>query len=217
MRFIQSSAELTELILEAGFMPLFPCGIPGFSVFEYTVENFEDFFAEDAGWDWRDILARHDELAYGKFFNGKAGVISAEWFPFFANTRRKGMSYEEAFQTGQLKQSACSVLKLYEKQTVLPRWEIFSRAGIRRSENLITDLEMRTYLITCGFERKRNKRGEEYGWPASLYCIPEDKFGEETIVSRYHESPDDSLWELVCQCRRFTHFENENVICRLLK
>ena len=217
MRSIYSANELTDLILEAGFMPLFPCGIPGFSVFEYTAESFEDFFAEDAGWDWRDILARHDALAYGKFFNGKAGVISAEWFPFFANIRRNGKPFEEAFHDGQLKQSAYTVLKLYEKQTVLPRWEIFNRAGIRRSESLITDLEMRTYLITCGFERKRNKRGEEYGWPASLYCIPEDKFGEETIVSRYHESPDDSLWELVRQCRRFTHFDDDEGICRLLK
>ena len=41
-------------------------------------------------WEWRKIIAAGDDIAYGKFFDNKAGFISKEWFPAFANYRRDG-------------------------------------------------------------------------------------------------------------------------------
>lgn len=45
-------------------------------------------------WMWREIIARSGEIAYGKFFDKKAGFISIDWLPIFANYRRDGYDFE---------------------------------------------------------------------------------------------------------------------------
>jgi hypothetical protein len=44
---------------------------------------------------WREIIARTEEVAYGKYFGGKSGFVSKEWFPVFANYRRDGYDFRE--------------------------------------------------------------------------------------------------------------------------
>ena len=63
--------------------------IPGFSLEERTETQFwwSGNLAVDS-WEWRTLIARSGEIAYGKFFEKKAGFISKEWLPFFANYRR---------------------------------------------------------------------------------------------------------------------------------
>ena len=45
-------------------------------------------------WEWREIIARSGKVAYGKFFDKKAGFISKQWFPYFANFRRDGYDFD---------------------------------------------------------------------------------------------------------------------------
>ena len=83
---IHSAEELLKVINKAGFLPLFSNDVPGFSV-----ENMTDPTCWWCGdpkidpWEWRAILARTGEVAYGKFFRNKAGYVSKKWFPDFAN------------------------------------------------------------------------------------------------------------------------------------
>ena len=44
--------------------------------------------------------ARSGKVAYGKFFNKKAGFISLEWFPWFANFRRDGYDFDARWEDG---------------------------------------------------------------------------------------------------------------------
>ena len=73
---VQSWEELTDLIDQLGFLPLFRNAVDGFSVEEHTASL--GWWCGDAAqdpWEWRRFLARSGRVAYGKFFGKKAGFI----------------------------------------------------------------------------------------------------------------------------------------------
>lgn len=85
---IHTVDEAVEYINKVGFLPLFKNEIPGFSLEERTAPEY--WWSGDAKsdpWEWREIIARSGKVAYGKFFDKKAGFISKQWFPYFANRR----------------------------------------------------------------------------------------------------------------------------------
>ena len=81
---IHTVEEAIEYIEKIGFLPLFKNEIPGFSLEERTAPTFwwSDDYEHDP-WKWREEIARKGDIAYGKFFNKKAGFISKKWFPYF--------------------------------------------------------------------------------------------------------------------------------------
>ena len=88
---IRSWRELINWINEVGFLPLFANEVPGFSAEEHVSPLFWwTGDPEQDPWVWREIIPSTGEVAYGKFFGGRAGFISREWFPRFANARRDG-------------------------------------------------------------------------------------------------------------------------------
>ena len=92
---LRSANALERLIQEVGFLPLFSNEIPGFSVEEHTAaEAWWTGDPETDPWEWRIQLASRPGLAYGKFFDRKAGYLSADWFPDFANYRRSGYDFD---------------------------------------------------------------------------------------------------------------------------
>ncbi len=40
--------------------------------------------------------------------------------------------------------------------------------------------------------RKLNRRGEEYGWPVSVYSTPECLWGYDVVSAAYKEEPEES-------------------------
>ena len=76
---------------------------------------------------------------------------------------------------------------------------------------------MHTYLVIREFRRKKNKKGEEYGMAASVYCRPEQLWGREAIVSAYDEDPKVSGERIFAQLKK--HFPNatEEQMRRILK
>ena len=92
---IHTVDEAIEYINKVGFLPLFKNDIPGFSLEERTVPEL--WWSEDPArdpWEWREIIARRGDVAYGKFFDKKAGFISREWLPYFLNFRRDGYDFD---------------------------------------------------------------------------------------------------------------------------
>ena len=86
---IRTWQELINYVNEVGFLPLFKNGISGFSAEEHVSDLF--WWTGDLDqdpWEWREIIARSHQVAYGKFFDKKAGFISLAWLPHFANFRR---------------------------------------------------------------------------------------------------------------------------------
>ena len=73
--------------------------IEGFSAEEHTSPRFWwTGDREQDPWEWREIIARTGTVAYGKFFNKKAGFISKKWFPYFANYRRQGYDFDSRWE-----------------------------------------------------------------------------------------------------------------------
>ena len=98
---IRSARELTDWVLEIGFLPLFANEVAGFSAEEHVSPVFWwTGDREQDPWEWREIIASERRVAYGKFFDGRAGFISPDWLPFFANARRNGYDFDGKWQSG---------------------------------------------------------------------------------------------------------------------
>ena len=200
---LRSPDDLLDMILEIGFLPLFSNGIPGFSVEEHTPA--EDWWTDDPArdpWTWRQLLAPNEHVAYGKFFDKKAGFVSGEWFPVFANYRRDGYDYEGLYEDGKMT-SRCKrimdVLGLNEDAEGLSllSCDLRKRAALEKGfEGAVTDLQMRTFLIMSDFRQRRNRRGEAYGWHVAEMETPETKWGY-AAVNDLREKPEDS-WKRIC-------------------
>ncbi len=69
--------DLYALIKQIGFIPLFANRITGFSVEErVTASQWWTGDEKTDPWVWRQIACVHPDIAYGKFFDKKAGFIS---------------------------------------------------------------------------------------------------------------------------------------------
>ena len=83
---IRTWQELINWVNEVGFLPLFANSVSGFSAEEHVSPLFWwTGDPEQDPWEWREIIAKSHQVAYGKFFGNKAGFISVDWLPYFAN------------------------------------------------------------------------------------------------------------------------------------
>lgn len=200
---LRSPEDLLEMIQRVGFLPLFSNSIPGFSVEEHTPADnwWRDDPATDP-WTWRHILAPCETVAYGEFFDKKAGFVSRDWFPIFANFRRDGYDYEGLYEDGKLSGRCKRIMDVLEPDESavglrLLSCEIRKRASLEKGfEGALTDLQMKTFLIVGSFRQKRNRCGEPYGWNVSELMTPEAKWGYDAVNS-LREKPEVS-WKRIC-------------------
>ena len=206
---LHSPKDLLGLVRKIGFLPLFSNGIPGFSVEEHTPPA--DWWTGSPldPWDWRQLLAPHPDIAYGKFFDRKAGFVSREWFPRFANYRRDGYDWEGMYEDGRMTgrcRRILDVLALDENaagRTMLSG-DLRKQAALEKGfEGALTDLQMKTFLIMGSFRRRRNRQGEEYGWHVAEMMTPETKWNYDE-VNACDEKPAESWDRITEQVRK--HF-----------
>ena len=203
---IHTVDEAIEYIESVGFLPLFKNAIPGFSLEERTVPEF--WWSGDEKhdpWVWREIIAKSRKLAYGKFFDKKAGFIAPEWLPVFANYRRDGYDFDALYDDGKAplkhKKIMDNFMEANEDAEILSN-ELKQKAGFGKDgekgfDGAITGLMMQLYLCNCDFRRRKNKRGEEYGWNVAVYTSPEHLWGYDVIASGYRETPEESLNRII--------------------
>lgn len=207
---IHTVDELIALINEFGFLPLFKNEVSGFSVEERTVSHYwwSGDYSKDP-WAWRELVARTGKIAYGKFFNKKAGFVSKEWFPAFANFRRDGYDFDALWDDEKANRRCKKIMDVFAGQNEYFSYEVkklagFGKDGEKNFDGTITDLQMMSYLCSKDFRRKKNKRGEEYGWSVAVYTTPENLWGYDYIASEYKENPNESWQRAVEKVR--THF-----------
>ncbi len=197
--------EAIEYIDKAGFLPLFKNDVPGFSLEERTApESWWSGDIENDPWEWREIIARRG-VAYGKFFDKKAGFISKEWVPYFANFRRDGYDFDALWDDGRASAKQKKIMDLFmdelaEKEyfsNELKALAGFGKEGTKGFEGTIAGLQMQMYLVVCDFRQRRNKKGEGYGWPVAVYATPEHLFGYDHVTSAYREPPEESAKRIV--------------------
>ncbi len=193
--------EAVGFINEVGFLPLFRNDIPGFSLEERTVPEawWSDDPARDPGM-WREIIARRGDVAYGKFFDKKAGFISLEWLPYFANYRRDGYDFDALWDDGKASARQKMIMDLFAEglagseyySNELKEKAGFGKGGAKGFEGIVTALQMQTYLCVRDFRQRLNRGGEAYGWPIAIYTTPEGLWGRELVTSAYKEDSERS-------------------------
>ena len=212
---IRSKQELTDFVKKVGFLPLFGNGVTGFSAEEHTsVRGWWSGNREEDPWEWREIIAAERELAYGKFFDNKAGFISLEWLPYFVNYRRSGYDFDARWEDGLANRREKKIMDfylgedkngdvIYREEKILST-ELKKKAGFggkngeKNYPGIMTGLQMQTYLVISDFTRRRNRQGDEYGMTVSIPLTPEAMWGYERVTAAYSEKPEKS-WERIVE------------------
>lgn len=220
---VRSSEQLEEYVEHVGFLPLFEMPqVPSFSAEAVSPREFWWTGGELDPWSWRAEIAARGNVAYGKFFCGKAGFISREWFPVFAAFRRDGYDFDARFEDGLATDRERAIIETLERYALLPSYELKSLAGFGKNgrkgyDSVLTNLQMQTYVVTRGFRRKVNKKGEEYGWAVADYCLAQELFGAEHVRSRYDISSQQARDMIVCRVLEFFPDADEKNVKKLIK
>ncbi|MBQ3270264.1 MAG: hypothetical protein IJH09_10120 [Clostridia bacterium] len=229
---IRSAAELTDWVQQIGFLPFFANSVPGFSVEEHTAASA--WWTGDRSadpWEWREVIATAHEIAYGKFFDGRAGFIARPWLPCFANARRNGWDFDGKWQSGAASQRERAIMEHFMDvesddepaftgaailSTELKQKAGFGKGGEKNYPGILTGLQMQLYLVIGGFRRRENKKGAAYGMPVSILMAPESIWGYAHMSAAYGEAPSESWRRLFDHTRAMWPGAEDAEIARLI-
>jgi len=229
---IRTWQELVNWVKEVGFLPLFTNEIAGFSAEDHVSPDF--WFTGDREqdpWIWREIIADSRQVAYGKFFDKKAGFISPAWLPYFANCRREGYDFDSRWEDGLMNRREKKLMDLLTERdpdgdvlwtkepamsTELKKTAGFGKDGDKNYSGIVTGLQMQLYLVTAGFRRRVNKKGEEYGLGVSLLTPPEAVWGYEHVTSAYNEPPEQSRQRIIDRVLKVFPWAQEDAVRKLI-
>ena len=218
-REIYSAAGLTTHIQEVGFLPLLDSGVRGFSAEEVVTDDCRYVVFPDGGWDWplwkwKGPIVTEGHCVYGKFFAGKAGFISREWWPDFYNYRR---SKHPAPAEGSIEETI--LLTLQEHGSLITR-ELRAASGFdgpkmrSRFDGYVTRLQMGCYVVTEDFVYPTDKHGREYGWGWSLLTTPEALLGREACLSTH--TPEESYARMTAHLKKILPGATDKQIRKLV-
>lgn len=185
-KLIDSCAQLMAFIQEIGFLPLLDSGIDGYSAEEVVDDDCRYVVFPDGGWDWplwkwKGPIVTEGNCVYGKFFAGKAGFISLEWWPDFCNYRRSQHPVPEEDSIED------SILKTLQEEGSLITRELRSACGFTgpkmrsKFDSYVTRLQMACRIVTEDFIYPIDRHGREYGWGWSLLTTPERLYGRDAV------------------------------------
>lgn len=175
---------MMDYIQEVGLLPLLNSGIPGYSAEDIVSEECRYVVFPDGGWDWplwkwKGQIVAEGNCVYGKFFAGKAGFVSREWWPDLYNYRRsKSQEPEEGTIEDAILQT------LHENGSMITR-ELRAACGFTgknmrsKFDGYITRLQGACRIVTEDFIYPTDKHGREYGWGWALLSLPEQLLGRE--------------------------------------
>ena len=120
------------------------------------------------------------------------------------NYRRDGYDFDALWEDGKASARQKKIMDLYAEELMDEEYysnEIKQKAGFVKGgekgfDGTITSLQMQMYLCMRDFRRRKNKKGDEYGWPIAVYATPEHLWGYNYVTSAYKEEPDDSAMRI---------------------
>ena len=218
-RNIHSQMGLMELIQEIGFLPLLDSGIRGYSAEEMVDEDCR-YVVFPGGWDWplwkwKGPVVTEGDCVYGKFFAGKAGFISREWWPDFYNYRR---SSRPAPGEGSIEETI--LLTLEECESLITR-ELRAACGFdgpkmrSKFDGYITRLQMAARIVTEDFVYPRDKHNRQYGWGWSLLTTPERLLGRDACLC--DRTPEESYERIRRQLRTICPEATDKQIDKMIR
>ena len=209
---------MMEAIERIGLLPLLDSGVPGFSADELVVPECR-YVMTDEGWDWplwdwKGPLVTEGGFAYGKFFNGKAGFVTMEWWPDLCNYRRaKHREPDEESIEGVI----LDVLRV--NGSMITR-ELRSACGFDGSkmrskfDGYVTRLQMACRVVTEDFVYPHDKQGNRYGWGWALLNTPEHLFGREACSC--DRTPEESRDRILTHLRSLLPNASERQIIKMI-
>ena len=219
---LKSADDIISLVQEIGFLPFFANHINNFSIEEWCPPEL--WFADDADgpWEWKGPAARTEKCVYGKFFNGKAGFVSLEWFPDFANYRRNGYDFDARYEDGLASYKDKDVYDMIVASGPILSKTLkdtcnYRKGGNKGFETIITRLQMQTYVNIADFEYMQDKFGRTYGWGVAKYSTPENLFGYDAVTSAYKRDPQESKQRLITHLSQLLPDASESQILKLIK
>ena len=218
--------DLIETVDEIGFLPFFCSRIDGFSLEDHVADSawyrgrWHGKVVWDA-WNWKGELLHDKSLIYGKFFEGKAGFISKEWFPDFCNYRRDGYDFDSRFEDGLANYKDKGIVEylIHTGATLTKNIKDdlnYKKGGNKGFETVITRLQMQTYVVPVNYEYSVRKSGEEFGWGNCRYDIADNYWGKKLCCSAYKREPEESYERIIKQLKKLLPEAGENDIKKLI-
>lgn len=217
---IHSCLELTERVQRLGFLPLLESGIAGYAAESMMDDDcrytqFEDGSWEWPLWTWKGSVIREGGCVYGKFFAGKAGFVSLDWWPDLCNWRRSRNPLPEE---GSIESIVLDTLREHGSMVArdLRRLCNFTGKNMRsKFDGYINRLQMATRIVTEDFVYPVDKHGREYGFGWSLLTTPEVMFGHDACTCQ--RSPEASFQRMSEHLKAILPWATEQQIKRLLR
>lgn len=193
-RIIDSPEAIVAETERLGFLPFFENEVPGFSLAEHTPPALWFSDTLDGPWEWKGPVARTRRCVYGKFFKGRAGFISLECFPAFANYRRDGYDFDALYDDGLAPYRDKALYELLPAEgsvlsTELKRLGGYGKDGAKGFDTILTRLQMQSYVCIADFQYAQDRHGKPYGWGLARYATPEALFGTDWKETAYREDP----------------------------
>lgn len=141
-------------------------------------------------WEWRiRVLTERDDIAYAKVFFKASGYITKKWYAYFLSARRNGRDYGAMNADGEISEFSNRVYDVISRYDGIPTHELrklggFSSQDTPKLEKAIVDLQMKMLITMCGSMRKKNKKGEEYGWNSIVLCTVESFWKDEAAKAK---------------------------------
>lgn len=184
MEKVTNCPEMMDTIQHMGFLPLFDCGISGFSGDELVDPSCRYHLLPDGGWEWalwkwKGTIVTEGNCVYGKFFAGKAGFITLDWWTDFCNYRR---SRHPKPEEGTIEDTILLILRT--NRSMITR-ELRAACGFTgpkmrsRFDAYVSRLQAACWVVTEDFVYPHDKHGHPYGWGWSLLTTPEQLYGRE--------------------------------------
>lgn len=214
---ITSCPELMEAIDEMGLVPLLDSGIKGFSADELVAPECR-YVVTDEGWDWplwdwKGPMVTEGHYAYGKFFGGKAGFVTMEWWPDLCNWRRHlhPEPNEESIEG--------TILEVLRVNGSMITRDLRAACGFTgpkmrsRFDGYVTRLQAACRVVTEDFVYPTDRHGNRYGWGWALLTTPEHLFGHDACLC--DRSPQESRQRIIDHLHKLLPAASEKQIAKL--
>lgn len=216
---VRSAEELAGLVKKLGILPAFKNEIPGFSAEEHIAPEY--WFPEtgEGFWEWKGPVILMSGCAYGKFFSGRAGFMTLDWYREFANYRRNGYDFDARYEDGLARHRDKLVFDvLWEHGSLLSKElsRMTDGEGRKNFSDTMTRLQMQGYVVISNFEYQISKKGEPYGWGVTRYETPEHRFGAAFTDSVYSREPEESRALLLAYLKTLLPGADEKTIGKLI-
>ena len=219
MKVVHDCPELMEAIEEMGFLPLLGGEIEGFSADELVAPECRYVELPDGGWDWplwewKGPMVTEGGFVYGKFFGGKAGFITREWWPDFCNYRRSRhpMPEEDSIEG--------TILSILQVNGSMITRDLRMACGFDgpkmrgRFDGYVTKLQSACRIVTEDFVYPRDKHDRPYGWGWALLSTPESLLGHDACLCS--RSPEESRQRIETHLRSLLPHATDKQLAKII-